>query len=118
MSSKYEFVRHLAARIISADWSETGINSARIQKMVDGISVLVLNTPEKVNSRKQINYHLLTTRYIFISLGTAIDIFTRKRTNNGNNISILKRIFKFFVFVSRWRLFTFTSVLYFLFKRS
>jgi hypothetical protein len=38
----YEFVRHLSARMTSTDWSEKGINTARIQKMADRI------TPQKL----------------------------------------------------------------------
>ena len=44
LSAKYEFVGHMSARITSTDWSEKGINTARIQKMADRIPVLVLDT--------------------------------------------------------------------------
>ena len=44
LSAKYEFVRHLSARMTSTDCSEKGINTARIQTMADRIPVLVLDT--------------------------------------------------------------------------
>ena len=68
MSAKYEFVRHLSARMTSADWSEMSINTARIQKIADRIPVLVLDTL-RAKGRYNTNYnnkiHLYKLRYIY-----------------------------------------------------